>query len=292
MGDWSPGDIDVVSRAILSAPSVHGAQPWNLRLDGTCAEIRERTEFANESGLVDAPRADRVISCGTSIANVELALHALGRKIETDLLPDPRQPDLLATIRTVGSTSASSTDLRLFSALARRRSHREAFADIPVPAATIGDIVAAARIDGVATTLLAPDEAPALADVLLYSADRIRRDPCHKRDIFPWASDQLTFDRESIGACQQVMTREVSDSVGLAEAIESETVLIFSSNTPEPIDLLRTGIAVERAWLTAVDARLSASIFSHPLRIEDSAQRLAQRLNLSSHPQLILRTGY
>ncbi|WP_072691431.1 nitroreductase family protein [Rhodococcus marinonascens] len=302
MDNWSLGDIEVVSRAIVSAPSVHGTQPWDLRLEGTRAEIRERTEFTSAPRFTDVSPADRVISCGTGIANVELAMHALGRKIETDLLPYPRQPDLVATIRTVGSAPASSTELRLFSALARRRSHRETFADIPVPAATIGDIVAAARIGGVATTLLAPDEAHALADVLLYSADRIRHDPRHQRDIFSWTSHWLPqVGRESVDAFHSavtrevsdpVITREVSDPVRLAAAIESETVLVFASDTQEPIDLLRTGIAVERAWLTAVDARLSASVLSHPLRIEDSAQRLAQRLNLTSHPQLILRIGY
>ncbi|AOW94966.1 hypothetical protein BFN03_13500 [Rhodococcus sp. WMMA185] len=301
MDNWSLGDIEVISRAIVSAPSIRGSWPWDLRLDGSRAEIHERPPSTNAQRLTSAPRADRLIACGASIANVELAMHALGRKIETTLLPDPRHPDLVATIRTVGSASASSTDLRLFSALARRRSHREAFAEIPVPAATIGDVVAAARIGGVTATLLAPDQASALADVLLYSEHRIRHEP-HRRDIVPWTTHWLPRGgRASVDAFHTVLAREVSDSVltcevsdsvRLAAAIESETVLVFTSETQEPIDLLVTGIAMERAWLTAVDARLSASVLSHPLRIDDSAQRLAHRLNLTSHPQLILRIGY
>ncbi|MDH6287290.1 nitroreductase family protein [Rhodococcus opacus] len=287
MNSWSLSDIEVVSRAIVSAPSVHDTQPWDLRLDGGCAEVTERR------GFTDTPRADRVISCGAGVANVELALRALGKKIETDLLPDPRRRELVATVRAVGTASPSSTELRLFSAMARRRSHREAFADIPVPAATIADIVAAAEIEGVRARLLAADEAPALADVLLYSADRVRQDPGHQRDLFPWTSHWLPQGgHESVDAIRPVVTRGVPDSARLAAAIESETVLVFVSDTQESIDLVRTGIAVERAWLTAVDARLGASILSHPLRVDDSAHRLARRLDVPGHPQLILRIGY
>ncbi|MFC0451663.1 nitroreductase family protein [Rhodococcus jostii] len=287
MNSWSLSDIEVVSRAIVSAPSVHDTQPWDLRLDGTYAEITERR------GFTDTPRADRVISCGAGVANVELALRALGRQIETDLLPDPRRPELVATVRSVGTTSPSSTDLRLFSAMARRRSHREAFADIPVPAATIADIVSAAETTGVRARLLAADEAPALADVLLYSADRVRHDPRHQRDLFPWTSHWLPrVGHESVDTIHTVVTRGVPDSARLAAAIEGETVLVFASGTQESIDLVRTGIAVERAWLTAVDARLGASILSYPLRVDDTAQRLARRLNLPGNPQLILRIGY
>ncbi|MFC9550510.1 nitroreductase family protein [Rhodococcus sp. NPDC056960] len=287
MNSWSLSDIEVVSRAIVSAPSVHDTQPWDLRLDGTHAEITERR------GFTDTPRADRVISCGAGVANVELALRALGRQIETDLLPDPRRPELVATVRAVGTTSPSSTDLSLFSAIARRRSHREAFADIPVPAATVADIVSAAEMTGVRARLLAPDEANALADVLLYSADLVRHDTRYQRDLFPWTSHWLPHGgHESVDTIHTVVTRGVPDSARLAAAIEGETVLVFASDTQESIDLVRTGIAVERAWLTAVDARLGASILSHPLRVDDSAQRLARRLNLPGHPQLILRIGY
>ncbi|TQC49155.1 hypothetical protein EEB14_11500 [Rhodococcus sp. WS4] len=287
MNSWSLSDIEVVSRAIVSAPSVHDTQPWDLRLDGTYVEITERR------GFTDTPRADRVISCGAGVANVELALRALGRQIETDLLPDPRRPELVATVRSVGTASPSSTDLRLFSAMARRRSHREAFADIPVPAATIADVVSAAETTGIRARLLAADEAPALADALLYSADRVRHDPRHQRDLFPWTSHWLPRGgHESVDAIHTVVTRGVPDSARLAAAIEGETVLVFASDTQESIDLVRTGIAVERAWLTAVDVRLGASILSHPLRVDDTAPRLARRLNLPGNPQLILRIGY
>ncbi|MFZ2174776.1 MAG: nitroreductase family protein [Rhodococcus sp. (in: high G+C Gram-positive bacteria)] len=287
MDSWSLGDIEVVSRAIVSAPSVHDTQPWDLRLGANQVEIHERT------GFTDSARADRVISCGTCVANVELALRALGRRIETDLLPDPRRPELVATIRAVGMAPASSTELELFSAMARRRSHREAFADIPIPAATIADIVSAARFEGVHIRLLASDEAPALSDILLYSADLVRHDPRHQRELFPWTSHWLPDGgHEAVDTTHSLVTRGVPDAARLTGAIERETVLVFTSDTQESIDLLRTGIAVERAWLTAVDARLSASILSYPLRVDDSAQQLAQRLNLPGHPQLILRIGH
>lgn len=287
MNSWSLSDIEVVSRAIISAPSVHDTQPWDLRLDEDYAQIHERT------GFTSTPRADRIISCGAGVANVELGIRALGRRIETNLLPDPRQPELMATIHTRGIAAASSTDLKLFSAMARRRSHRGAFSDIPVPAATIADIISAAQVDGVRTRLLASDEAGALADVLLYSSDLIRHDPRHQRELFPWTSHWLPEGgHEVVDTTNTLVTRGLPDAARLAAAIESESVLVFTSDTEESIDLLRTGIAMERAWLTAVDARLGASVLSHPFRVEDSAERLGARLGLRGFPQLLMRIGY
>ncbi len=89
-----------------------------------------------------------------------------------------------------------------------------------------------------------------------------------------------------------MITTDVPDTSALATAIDRETVLLFYAASADPIDLVRIGMATERAWLAAVDARLSASVLTHPLRIEDSADRLGARLGMATPPQLIMRIGY
>ena len=93
-------------------------------------------------------------------------------------------------------------------------------------------------------------------------------------------------------AGKALVTTGIPNTTALAEAIDRESVLVFTTATSEPLDLIRVGIAVERAWLAAVDARLSASVLTHPLRVEDSAARFAERLALPGRPQLIMRIGY
>ena len=87
-GTWSMGDTEIIARAVVEAPSVHDTQPWNLRLPDHSAELEERLEFA-EPGP-DPLRADRLISCGTALANLELAIRVLGNRARTTVLPEPQ----------------------------------------------------------------------------------------------------------------------------------------------------------------------------------------------------------
>lgn len=300
---WSPSDTEIIARAVIEAPSVHDTQPWNLRLPDHAAELDERVEFAEPGD--DPLRPDRLVSCGTAVANLELAMRVLGWRTRTSLLPDPERPALVARIDTLEPSTPSSTDLRLYSAISHRRSHREPFAHITVPAATVADVVAAGgEVPGVGIRLLASDEAPVLAEMLTYSAEAKRRNAHYQREMFSWTSHwqpggnsevvttwNATLDED--GPAGQVMvTTGVPETSALAAAIDRETVLIFSVASTEPIDLIRVGIAAERAWLAAVDARLSASVLTHPLRVEDSAARFADRLDLGASPQLIMRIGF
>lgn len=299
---WSPSDTEIIARAVIEAPSVHDTQPWNLTLPGSAAELEERLEFA-EPGA-DPLRPDRLISCGTAVAHLELAMRVLGRQVRTDLCPFPDRPAVIARIETLRSSVPDSSDLRLYAAISRRKSHRDAFADIPVPAETIGDVVAAgAQVPDVGIRLLASDEAQALADMLTYSAEAKRRNPHYQREMFSWTSHWQPEGnaRSSRLGChagrarcrgQSMITTDVPDTSALATAIDRETVLLFYAASADPIDLVRIGMATERAWLAAVDARLSASVLTHPLRIEDSADRLGARLGMATPPQLIMRIGY
>ncbi|NLG55512.1 MAG: hypothetical protein GX542_07660 [Rhodococcus sp.] len=288
---WSYSDTDVVAGVIAAAPSVYDSQPWDVRLIDRRAEVRERTS------VHCSPRADLLISCGAAVTNLEVGLRALGRNTHTDVLPDPTNPELLAVVESTGSSAPNSTDLRQFSAISRRRSHRRQFADIAVPADTISDIVAAAHrgtnsADSVFIRVIGGDESAALAETLTYSAKLAQHNVQQKREVFPWTSHWNPGGFETIDPDRSVITQGVPDTDSLAAAIESETVLVFSAHTTTAEHLIRLGMAVERAWLTAVDARLCASVLTHPLRVEDAATRLAQRLSLAGEPQLLMRIGY
>ena len=300
---WTTSGTEIIARAVIAAPSVHDTQPWTLHLPGHAAELEERLDFA-EPGA-DPLRPDRVMSCGTALANLELAMRVLGYRTRTTEFPDAERPSLVARVDATGPAAPSGWDLRLYAAISHRRSHRGSFADIPVPAATIADVIAAAtEVPGVHVRLLTSDEAVALADTLVYAAEAKRRHGHYQREMFSWTSHwqpagnaevvaTWDADLDSLGAVGQAMvTTGVPDTTALVDSIAGESVLLFSAPSTEPTDLLRVGMAAQRAWLAAVDARLSASVLTHPLRIEDSASRLAELLDLSESPHLIMRVGF
>ena len=297
---WTTSDTEIIARAVIEAPSIHDTQPWNLRLPGRTAELDERLEFAGPG--LDPLRPDRLISCGTALANLELGIRVLGWRTRTTLLPDAERPEMVARVAAVEVHPPSGSDLRYYAAISHRRSHRESFAQIPVADETIADVMAAVdEVPGVQVRLLASDEAPALAEALTYSAEEVRRNP---HEMFSWTSHwqpegitEVVTDWDAgldLGgpAGKALVTTGIPNSTTLAEAIDRESVLVFYTDTAEPLDLIRVGIATERAWLAAVDARLSASVLTHPLRVEDSAARFADRLVLPGLPQLIMRIGY
>lgn len=291
---WTYSDTDVVAGVLAAAPSIYDSQPWNVRLEGRRVQVRERTS------VECSPRADLLISCGAAITNLEIGVRVLSRRTRTDVLPDPADPELLAVIDTIGSAAPTNMDLRQFSAISRRRSHREPFADIAVPEDTVSDIVAAAHRgagdgnqDRVLIRVIGGDESAALAEVLTYSASVVSNDVQRHREVFPWTSYwNPRGGYETVDPARPVITRGVPDTDTLAAAIESETVLVFSAPSRTSTDLIRTGMAVERAWLTAVDARLCASVLTHPLRVDDAGTSLAARLGLGGEPQLLMRIGY
>jgi len=300
---WTVGGTDIIARAVVSAPSVHDTQPWNLYLPGQSAELEERSEFA-EIGT-DPLRPDRTISCGTAVANLELAVRVLGYRTRTVLFPDADRPALVARVDAIDAATPSNWDLRLYAGISHRRSHRESFADIPVPAETVADVIsAAAEVPGIQVQLLASDEASVLAGTLTYAAEAKRRNQRYQREMFSWTSHwQPDGNSEEVApwntgldergaAGTALITTGVPDASTLAERIARETVLLFTPVSPDPADLVRVGIAAQRAWLAAVDARLSASVLTHPLRVDDAASRLAELLELPAPPQLIMRLGF
>jgi hypothetical protein len=81
-------------------------------------------------------------------------------------------------------------------------------------------------------------------------------------------------------------TRIPDESV-LAARIERESLLVIGSRGDEPFDHVRTGEAVEHAWL-----ELAASLMTQPLRLDEVRDVLADTLKLAAVPQVLMRFGY
>ena len=124
--------------AAMSAPATADGRPWRWRIDGPLLSL-----FADDNlGSV-------TVSCGIVLHHAHTALAADGVAAEVRYLPDPARPDLLATIGHTGHARPGAGEVRLYRAIAARRTDTRPFSTAPVPDAVLDRVLAAARWPGI-----------------------------------------------------------------------------------------------------------------------------------------------
>src|SRR5262245_9093246 len=83
-----------VVAAAVWAPSVHNTQPWWFGASGR--EISLYADAGRRLPVADPRGREMMISCGAALFTARLALRSLGYIPETSVLPDLRQPLLVA----------------------------------------------------------------------------------------------------------------------------------------------------------------------------------------------------
>ncbi|SDW73790.1 Nitroreductase family protein [Amycolatopsis xylanica] len=289
MATWSADEVEVLARAVTRAPSVHSTQPWELKLADRRAEIAERPEFA--LGHHDPDGRDRLISCGAALANLWLAVRALGwrARLETEAIPP--WTGAVTALRREPPTAA---DLHLYSAIARRHSHRHAFASTRVAEDRLATVIATAG-DGVRVRVVAEDELLAVAAILERAAKIIQGEAGFHAEL-AWR-EYAFVDREPgrAGAPWAGLVRvgsRIPDAVTLAARLENEVILVLCTENDRRADHVRTGLVMQRIWLSAVDNGLVASVLTQPLHVRETREDLAEKLALPVLPRLIMRLGH
>ncbi|MFD9891787.1 Acg family FMN-binding oxidoreductase [Amycolatopsis sp. NPDC059027] len=298
--DWSAGDVEVLARAVVRAPSVHNTQPWRLALPPGRAEVFERPDLALNRH--DPDGRDRLISCGAALANLELAVRVLGRRAAITL-PGSGTATLAGAVPVDGQEPPSAAELHAYQAISRRRSHRRPFAGARVPDEVADVVASAATRQGVAAALVRDDHLPALAGLFERAARVLRGDREYQAELAEWTAawrpdgvgDGLLAPAHGLAGplwADLVPARHrVPDQQTLLTRMEREHLLFFVTAGDERADHVRAGIAMQQAWLAAVDAGLAASVLTQPLHVAPVREQVADRLRLPGMPQLVMRFG-
>ncbi|WP_024874405.1 Acg family FMN-binding oxidoreductase [Saccharomonospora piscinae] len=304
--EWSVGETDVLARAVVRAPSVHNIQPWRLELPDGEARIFERADL----GLPyhDPRGRDRSISCGAAVTNLELGMRVLGKRPAVRLLPDGPGGSLVATVGVAERAEPTEAELRRYSAIARRHSYRRPFAG-PVPQGEdVTRLVAEAdRTDAADVRVRAlhgAGEVGALAELLEYAGMVLRNDQGYQRELAIWTirdERSRTHGAGVAGSATPTSTlpwaglvragTALPDRATLTERLHGETVFVFASDTDGRDAHVRTGMAMQRLWLAAVERGLVAAVQTHPLHLTEARSRFGERLSLPGYPQLLMRVG-
>ncbi|GAA4553293.1 Acg family FMN-binding oxidoreductase [Amycolatopsis samaneae] len=301
---WSLGDVEVLARAVLRAPSVHNLQPWTLEVGEGGLLLRERRDLALPEH--DPRGRDRLMSCGAALANLELAVRVLGRQVNTRIFPDPRQPELVAALRAGAARPPEAAELHRYSAIARRRSYRHRFSTPRVSDYALAEImnsVGGSRVQ--ARSVTEERELSEVADLLEFAAEAYQHDQGYQRELALWTIHDEYSHRHGAGIAGSCLppstlpwaglvrpSTALPDHAVLRRRLGEETLLVFVTVDDAPIDHLRAGAALENAWLTAVDGGLAASVLTQPLHLPEVRSALCEKLGLAGFPQVLMRVGH
>ena len=102
--------------AATAAPSIHNSQPWQFvaRPADRVIEI-----YADPARTMRSDPRGRVVhsACGSALFNLRLAIARAGHEPVTRLLPSPRDPLLLASVRLAGLYRARPAERDLYAAI-------------------------------------------------------------------------------------------------------------------------------------------------------------------------------
>jgi nitroreductase len=267
-GTLSRHAAEQLVEAATAAPSMHNTQPWRFvaRLAERVIEIYADPVRTLRRG---DPRGRAVhIACGAALFNLRLAAAHAGAEPVTRLLPDPRNPLLLASVRLAGPYRPRPAERDLYSVIgAPPRSRSRAGGHPARP--TLAALAEAAALEGASFRLLEqPDagrilQSVAAAERVLHSADPRRSGPGGPG---------------------------VATAKAPSTAISSSPLALICTPADDRASWLRAGQAAQRVLLLAAHHGLAVAPLTPVLELPDVPLRPDPRLG-TGYPELILRLG-
>lgn len=296
---WSGEERQALESAVRKAPSVHNVQPWSLELEGRTATLRLRSD--RELVQHDPHGRDGRISCGAALANLVVAVRAIGWAAEVDRVDGN---DVVATVTGSRRQGPTARERLRHEAIDRRTSYRRLFSSEPLSESVRDSLIETATASPVrARWFSGPEEALTLARLLEYAARVRHGDRRYQYELGMWttgpdAEDTAGLRREAFGkegvSAVGLVTSEtrLPDEHRLASWIEGESILALSTPADDASSHYRVGEAVERTWLEAVGMDVVASVMTQPLQLSEVRSALIERLDLPGIPQVLMRFGH
>lgn len=293
----------------VRAPSIHNTQPWAWRLGPEGLALR--ADRSRQLAVADPDGHSLLLSCGAALHLTELALRAQGWVIETTLLPDPSDPDLLALFKPTAQTAPDEHAVAAADAALRRRSDRRPFAQRPVAEEILEELLAAAEDGGVQVHVpTRADERIDLA-VAVSWADRIEReDEAYQAEMNRWVHDpevHALVDGVPVDAIPQVSAeapRRVDVplrdfEVGVTGKLlidrdvdEKPLIAVLITDFDNPTDHLRAGASMMRLMIAAELRAVSTCPLSQAVDFAAFRTRVQRAMGWVGYPQMMLRIGY
>lgn len=290
------------------APSLHNTQPWWFAVGER--QIVLHADTGRQLAVTDPDGREMLISCGAALFNLRLGLRLAGRIPQARVLPDPRDPTLIAEVSFDGRAEPDAYERRLGGHILRRRTHRGAFAPDPLPRGLLGVLRESAALDGTMLRVVADPGYRAVLAAATDSAEQtLRLDAAHVSEMSRWVIPPGSTRRDGVPPTSYPARPEHTDpdfpgrdfarghGWGLPPLScappqgAAGVVALLTTPGDRPEDWVRAGQAMQRILLTASSYGVAAALHSQPVELTWMREFIRTLLGDGGHPQLVVRLG-
>jgi hypothetical protein len=297
-----------VVTAAVWAPSVHNTQPW--RFTGGGQQISLYADAERKLRVADPDGREMMISCGAALFTARLALRSVGYLPETQVLPDPAQPLLVARVSWAQRAARTEFEQRLFGRVRLRRTHRGGFDLVPLPPGLLATLREGAARYGAMLRIVADDGRRAALAEAVQAAERIQRlDSERLRELARWATPPGSAQADGVPPASYPARAEHTSPdfpgrdfahghgwglppLSTASLFRSAGVVgLLTTAQDRPPDWVNTGQALQRILLTVSAFGAAAALHTQPLELGWLRESIRTQLSDGAYPQLVLRFG-
>jgi hypothetical protein len=292
-----------------TAPSMHNAQPWRFRYRADARTLLLRADPGRAMPASDPDDRALHLGCGAALFNLRVAAVHAGLVPETDLLPDPGDPLLLAAVRLDDPDGpvADEALARLHPALRQRHTSRHPFAEKDIPEDVRTVLREAAAQEGAELLFPGSWHAETVLDLVHDAESRDLMDPAANEDLLRWTRLGPEADTAVDGVPEYAFgprrrdgNAPVRDFTGRRPVTDRGTtafehtphLALLSTRGEGPAHWLRAGQALERVLLEATLAGLATSLTSHALEEPELRPLVREPSSGAGQVQMVLRLGY
>ncbi len=295
-------DLETLYAAVslaIRAPSVHNTQPWRWRVAPHSAHLF--AEPALQLEHADPDGRDLLVSCGAALDHCAVALAALGWHTKIHRLPNPADPNHLASIE-FHRVPPREAEIALAAAIPARRTDRRRFSSWSVPPGHIAMMGARAARLGI--TMRRVEVNDRFRMVLVESARRHVHDAGYRAELAYWSGRHAARsgvpsrsapvpDPKALVPARVFAGAALPDPAESGEDYDHAVVLAVGTAADDTVSRLRAGEATSQIVLTATSVGLASCIFTEPLEIVSTRDALqAEIFGITHFPQALVRIGW
>jgi hypothetical protein len=299
----------VLNYAVL-APSSHNTQPWLFKIRNEAIDLY--ADRSRSLPIADPQGRELIISCGTALFNLRIALRHFGYQGRLKTFPDPNNPDWLAHIQLGNSIQESADEHLLFQSIPKRHTNRQNYEDWDIPESFFQWLQSDVEQEGAWLSVVKGDIARQAVANLVVRGDHLQMaNPNFRRELADWIHPSHHQSHDGIPGYAQgidehfdfatpifalvLRTFDLGDSIAERSRkliAQSPAIVMLGTNDDTPTDWLAAGQALERILLRGQTIGLSASFLNQPIQISSLRLELSKLPNELGYPQILLRLGF